>query len=183
MSRDAGHEGLVRGSRPARRRIWLVFVVVVAGLAIVSTRQGDGARAYRVCAPETHDRCKPDTRSVKSGTFGRVIVPIDLSRCVARAATCAELRAHPAVEFLSLSHPREPSRLIVVVRFASAGEQRVTAELPEGPYAIYLFVPPHDAVGNARQVGVRIVVRRGQTTTAEPLTPRAGAVFSAFGGA
>ena len=160
-----------------------MLVLALLGLAsLVWAGRGHG-RSLAVCARETYDHCALAARSVEPGTLGRVVVPADLSRFSAGDATCAALRAHPAVEFLGLAHPTEPARFVIVVRFASAGTSSVTAELPEGPYAMYLFVAPHDAVGDPTQVGVRVMVRRGQTTRTAPLTPRAGAVFPAFGGA
>ena len=170
--------------RPTRGRISFVFLTLVAALATVLWSRREDGVSLTVCAPDTNDSCRVTARSVKPGTVGRVVVPIDAAGCAStRAGLCAALRARPAVAFFRRSS-LDPitAKLTFVVRFAKAGTSTVTAELPEGSYAMYLFVPPNLAIGDSDRVGVRLTVRRGQMTRTEPLTPGESSTFLAFGG-
>ena len=173
-----------RRPRPTRRRIWFVLLLALAGLAsIVWTSRGHGT-ALVVCAPETYDHCRVQTRSMRAGTFGKVVVPIDTAGCVSQEPElCDELQSHPAVEFFRrTSLDPITATVTFVVRFAKEGTTTVTAELPSGSYAMYLFVPPNHAIGDVDREGVRVTVLRGTTTRTGPLTPGESSTFVAFGG-
>ena len=173
-----------RPPRPTRRRIWFVLVLALLGLgSFVWAGRGRGT-ALVVCAPETYDYCRVQTRSMRAGTFGKVVVPIDTAGCFSEEAEfCAELRSHPAVEFVRTAGLDPITATVTfVVRFAKQGTSTVTAELPAGSYAMYLFVPPNAAIGNADRVGQTVTVRPRMTTRSPVLEVGESAIFPAFGG-